>query len=179
MRQSGISLVEILAVLVMLTTVAAIAMPAFSSVGRSARLTSAVNEMVASLNLARSEAIKRNQRVVVCKSANATTCTTTGGWEQGWIVFQDMDNDAVHDDNETIVAVRQPMPPQLRLTGNSHVSRYISYAPTGATKLVSGAFQAGTLIVCNRSATRADARQIIISSTGRVRVSRTKLASCL
>lgn len=86
MRQSGISLVEILAVLVMLTTVAAIAMPAFSSVGRSARLTSAVNEMVASLNLARSEAIKRNQRVVVCKSANATTCTTTGGWEQGWIV---------------------------------------------------------------------------------------------
>lgn len=179
MRQSGVSLVEILAVLAVLIVVAAIAMPAFSSVSQSARLTSVVNEMVAFLNLARSEAVKSNQRVVLCKSANATICASTGGWEQGWIAFHDLDNDAVHDDNETIVAVRQPLPSQLRLTGNSQVSRYVSYTPSGAAKLVSGAFQAGTLTTCNQSASQTDARQIVISSTGRARVSRIRLASCL
>ena len=53
----------------------------------------------------------------------------------------------------------------LRLTGNLNVAQYVSYAPTGATKLVGGGFQAGTLTLCNHSL-GGEARQIILSPAG-------------
>ena len=44
------------------------------------------NDLLASVQLARSEAIKRNVAVTLCASADGTTCAGGGGWEQGWVV---------------------------------------------------------------------------------------------
>ncbi|HEX7971583.1 MAG TPA: GspH/FimT family protein, partial [Thiobacillus sp.] len=105
-----------------------------------------------------------------------TSCT--GAWHQGWVVFHDINNNAALDAGETVILKQPGMPDGFRLTGNSHVSDYISYMPTGATEMTSGAFQSGTLTVCRQSYEEYGARRIVISRTGRPRIETTTLASC-
>ena len=93
-RCSGFTLIELLVVVALVAILQLLAVPALVSMATSMNLTTAVNSLFSSLILARSEAIKRNSRAVVCKSGNGNTCITTGGWEQGWIVFHDVNNNA-------------------------------------------------------------------------------------
>lgn len=164
-----------LAVLAILLT---IAIPGFGAMIYSSRLSSTTNDMVAALYLVRSEAIKRNGRAVLCKSANGLICSASGGWDQGWVAFHDANNNAALDGGETLIRMQAALPQGLRLTGNSPISRYVSYTPGGATKLLSGAFQAGTFTLCQESATSVEGRQIIISSTGRPRTKKVSLSAC-
>jgi type IV fimbrial biogenesis protein FimT len=178
MKQSGATLLELMVVLAVSAILLGIGVPSFIGLANSSRLTSATNELVSSLHLARSEAIKRNSRTVMCTSATGTSCVASGGWQQGWLVFHDVNNNAVLDAGEAVILARQAQPAGLLLTGNAHVSKYVSYSPSGATKLISGAFQAGTLTLCNESAVPGAARQVVVSSTGRPRTVKVVLASC-
>jgi type IV fimbrial biogenesis protein FimT len=177
MKQSGTTLLELMVVLAVAAILLMIGVPSLASLASTSRLAGATNEMIASLYLARGEAIKRNGRAVVCPSASGTSCAGSGGWQQGWIVFHDANNNAALDLGEAVILVRHQLPAGLGLTGNDHVSNYISYSPTGAAKMISGAFQAGTLTLCQESAPEM-ARQIKISVTGRPRVMKVALAAC-
>jgi len=178
MKQTGVTLTELLVVLAIAAILAGLAIPGFASLVHSSRLSAATNELLVSLHLARGEAIKRNARTVICISANGSACATGGGWHQGWLVFHDANNNAALDSGESVINARLALPDSIRLTGNSTVSKYISYAPSGGTKSVTGAFQAGTLTVCNVADASGAARRVVISSTGRPRVARVTLASC-
>jgi type IV fimbrial biogenesis protein FimT len=174
----GFTLIELMIVLAVASVVLGSGLPALSNFIRSVKLTSTTNDFFASLILARSEAAKRKSRVAMCKSRDGAVCATDGGWEQGWIVFHDTDNDGTRDAGEEVLQRFQAMPTDMRVMGNLMVAKYISYAPTGDAKLVSGAFQAGTITLCTTSTTAENAREIVISSSGRPRVQRTKVASC-
>lgn len=84
---NGFTLVEMLITIVIMGILAAIAVPSFDNLVLSNRLSSAANRLVASAQIARGEAIKRNAAVTLCMSSDGTSCTTTGTWDQGWIVF--------------------------------------------------------------------------------------------
>lgn len=178
MRPSGATLLELIVVLAVSGILLGIAIPGFAAFSSNSRLASTTNSMVSSLHLARSEAIKRRARAVLCPSSSGTDCAVSGGWHQGWVLFHDANNNAALDDGETVMLTQAGMPEGFRLTGNPPVSKYISYTPTGAAQLVSGAFQAGTLTVCNESGSPIAARRIIISSTGRPRIVKTTLEAC-
>lgn len=169
MKQSGVTLLELMVVLAVAAILLLVGIPSFASLAHSSRLSSATNEMISSLHLARSEAIKRGSRVVACTSATGASCAASGGWDQGWVVFHDANNNASVDDGESVILAHSPLPQGYWMKGESKVSRYISYSSSGGTKHVSGAFQAGALILCNGSALSDGARKVIISSTGRAR----------
>jgi type IV fimbrial biogenesis protein FimT len=171
-------LIELVTVLAIASILAGSAVPSFLGLMRSTKLTNSANDLFASLVLARSEASKRNSRVVLCKSADGISCSPTGGWEQGWIVFHDANDDGKRDPTERIVSRVDPLPRDMRLSGNLNVAKYISYAPTGETKLTSGAFQAGTITLCNASSKGEEARQIVLNAVGRPRVQKARVASC-
>jgi molybdopterin biosynthesis enzyme MoaB len=48
----------------------------------------------------------------------------------------------------------------------------------GNTTYTSGTFQAGTLIVCAKSADGVEARQLVLNMAGRPRTVKTKLERC-
>lgn len=63
MRHSGFTLIELLVTIAVMTIVATIAVPGFQGMMASNRLAADYNEILAGLNMARSEAIKRRETV--------------------------------------------------------------------------------------------------------------------
>jgi type IV fimbrial biogenesis protein FimT len=84
----GFTMIELLVTMAIAGMLMMIAVPAFTAFVQNQRIITATNSLVLSLNLARSEAIKRDQPtgVTVCASTDSQTCNGTS-WSQGWIVI--------------------------------------------------------------------------------------------
>jgi type IV fimbrial biogenesis protein FimT len=169
-KQQGFTLIELVVTVAMAAIILAMGVPSFQETIRNNQLTSNANEFIAALNLTRSEAVKRGVRVVLCKSSDQANCTGAGGYDQGWVVFVDADNDATIDAPGDIVRVFEGLKTGLTLAvagaPTNDIDDYVAYLPQGMAQSIGGAFQAGTLVLCKD----AKARNIVISSTGRARV---------
>ena len=122
--------------------------------------TQIVSELQATLNLARSEAIKRNTGITICRSSNGTSCT--GNWQDGWIVFVDSNFDGAVDANTDPLRVHGGL-----VAGNTlrFTQARISYANTG----LAGTGSNGIFIHCDsRGVERA--RGLIVGPSGRARL---------
>ena len=86
----GFSLVELIVALTIAGVLMAIAAPALQKFFSSNQLTSQINDLMADINLARSEAIKRNVTTGVCvTAAGGSSCVNAGNWINGWLVYYD------------------------------------------------------------------------------------------
>jgi type IV fimbrial biogenesis protein FimT len=98
MKQTGFTLIELMVTLAVIAIVAGIAAPSFSQIIQDNRLTTISNELLASLSIARSEAIKRGESVSVCQSNDQLTCSNdNASWHQGWIVQVDSSNQIINE----------------------------------------------------------------------------------
>ena len=164
---AGFSLVELLITIAILAILTSVAAPSFSSLVSENRVANASNELLGGLLLTRSEALKRRSRVTMCASGDASDCTPEAGWQAGWIVFEDADQNGKRDVGE--VLIRSAAPRQtISITGNAPVSKYVSYVATGRPQLLSGALQMGTISICEAPF----GRQLIINHAGRPRLRR-------
>lgn len=159
-RQRGFTLIELLVTISIVAILLTVAVPNFIVFVQNNRLASQANDLVTMLNYARSEAVKRNQRITVCSSTTGTSCAGSGTWDTGLIVFVDTDGDGVVDAGETILQVRQAM--EGGNTLRSGLNR-VTYQSNG----FSSGF-AGTFRLCDARGT-ASARAIVVSFQGRVR----------
>jgi len=91
-RENGFTLIELLISIVIVTTLLAMGVPSFKDFLKNNRLRAQANALVTGLQVARSEAVKRGTDTVICASSNLTSCTGSGDWDKGWIVFSDLNN---------------------------------------------------------------------------------------
>ena len=166
-RFQGFTLIELIVTLSIAAILLSVAVPSYQATVVNNRLATDANRLLADLALARSEAVKRGTRVTLCKSADGAACTTAGAWQQGWVVFNDLDNDAILDaGTETILRVTGGLKSGATLTGTGATANYVSYVGSGFSQLVAGGFLAGTLTLCRN----AHSRLIVLSNTGRARL---------
>lgn len=164
----GFSLVELLTAVAVTGIVLMVGVPAFQDTIRSNILTSAINDFVATLNFARSEAVKRSMRVTVRRISS-----TNNMWEGGWQVFTDNPNGSgsygTQEGSDEILRVHEALKQNYTLRNNSNFNTYISFKSSGESNTT------GSFALCDNSdgtfrPKRGTARLIIINSVGRVRM---------
>ena len=83
-KPRGFTLVELVITIAVAAVLMAIAVPSFNSVLAGWRLSSVTNELIAAVHLTRSEAVRLNRSVSLCRTANATATTCAGGGSAAW-----------------------------------------------------------------------------------------------
>jgi len=176
--QRGLSLIELLVTLSIAVILLTLGVPSFVDMITSNTATGYANDLLGDINYARSEAITRGRRVVVCKGAATAVGSgcAAGNWEDGWKVFVDCNDDLTVNNatcpgglNEEVLRVHAALSTGWTLRGNNNVTNRITFLPDGRTN------NNGTLVACKGGVrnvgnqTRSAA--VVVNVTGRSRVS--------
>jgi len=142
--QRGFTLLELMVTLAVAAIVFSFAVPGFQQMVQRNRVITYTNNFIATVNYARSEAIRRASPVSICASADGTTCN--GTWSQGWIVFvnTDGDNPAIVDagGGEPVLKVQEALAVQYTMTPDAAFANDVTYDQNGAARAT------GVLAVC-------------------------------
>jgi type IV fimbrial biogenesis protein FimT len=167
----GFTLIELLIALTLVGVVAALALPSYSQWIASTQLANAAAYLAETLNVARSEAIKRNLRVNLCKTSDRRQCADEGSWDAGWLMFVDVDGSGDIGLDEAVLHTEGPAQSGITVRGNKPVADYVSYTSLGTTRMLNGALQMGTFVVCKSGQNAID---VVLANGGRARVQKTR-----
>jgi type IV fimbrial biogenesis protein FimT len=103
---SGVTLVELMAVVSIVAILLTIGVPSYKYLNTSYQVSGETNGLLGDLQLARIEAIKEGQPVTVCVSSDGANCSGATSWQSGWIVFSDPNGNQAVDAGETVLRVQ-------------------------------------------------------------------------
>jgi type IV fimbrial biogenesis protein FimT len=150
---AGFTLTELIISVSVMAILLALAVPSFRDAGLSSELRASANSLIASTNLARSEAIKRNAVTTLCVSSDGSTCTA-GSWEAGWILAS----------GGTVILHQAAAAGGYQIVEASGI-RTLSFQPTGV-----GA-TAATFTVCRATPTAGTQERVVtVNALGRASV---------
>lgn len=181
-RQKGFTLIELLIVIAIAAVLAAIGGPAMGTFIKNNRLQSKTHAMMADILEARSEAVTRKKRIVMCRSGDSTAGTPSCGgsandWGSGgYIMFVDENANSTFD-NGTDELLRRgpPADNNVRVMSNAQVNNNLVFRTDGTTDENGGT---GQFAVCDD---RPDAdgvgRRIDVPPHGRPKIT-TGITDC-
>ncbi len=168
--QQGFTLVELVVALGIAAVLVTLALPSWGRwIGNDQVMNQAIL-LAKSMQLARSEAIKRGHRVNLCKSADGVQCADTGGWDQGFLLHEDTGTKGEVDGDDAVIRVEPPTR-GIHVASNKPLADYVSFTPFGHARMLNGALQMGTFRVCKPGFA---AVEVVLVGSGRVRIARTK-----
>ena len=182
-KYSGVTLLEILVGLVVAGILASLAIPSFRVMLVRRQVSSAFEALVTDFRFARSEALKRGHSVTICRSSDGLACEpVAGGWEVGWVVFDDRNGDTAVNTGEQILR-RQPPPPGVTVavvTGStvSGGARYEFRANGLATGNAGSITVTGDPLVANNPSINDARRLLCVSLQGRLSLQPPGITSC-
>lgn len=162
----GASLAELLVVLALAGILAGAAMLSFSDILRRQRLRIATNDLLAAIDLTRSQAIARGAKVLMAPLEPAGA-----DWRLGWAVFVDQNGNRRPDAGELLIFRHGPLADGITVSSkfsSGAAPTYVAYNSAGRACSAGNSLAArwGTLSLAQGE----DARNIKINMLGRVRV---------
>ena len=185
-KLSGFTLIELMITVVIIGITLGLGVPMLGTVMTNNELTSRSNNLVAAIHFARSESIKRGERVVLCASTTAMdvipTCSVTNNWLPGYIIFYDDDDSGTFNPGDELIkqfANNVADTPSISITAEVlhkddpvTISNYISFvSPRGEPQQVDGNNQSGIFRICDLGDTDK-VRGVMMHPSGRVYSSR-------
>lgn len=163
--ERGFTLVELAVTVAVLAILCAMAVPSFTGLVRSNRLSGTANDLIVAFQTARSEAIKLNGSVSLCRSDDGTTCTSGSAWTSVAIV-----------DRDGTVLRSMTLNPGLDITGDAALQGMedtITFGSDGIARDSSGAPVAATVSIC-MPVSNPEQNIRLVSITGGSRISITR-----
>ncbi len=174
--QDGVTIIELMIVILIAAVLAVLAVPSLQSTLRTTRQNSAVGLLVSDLNLARGEAIKRNVRMLVCaRNADGTLCASD--WNLGWVVCIEgsvaSQCAAATATDPNPVAVRSALDATLSLTAANPLAvavPVVRFSPNSAqsTETVPGTRDGAITMVLQGNWDAAATRRVVVAQTGNI-----------
>lgn len=166
-RSAAFTLVELAVAVAIAALLAGVAWPAFHDWLAAVQLADHAKHIAESMTRARTEAIRRNHRVNLCKSSDRRQCVSRGGWDAGYLVFVDINRDGQVSNDDSVLGIEGRAPPGITVEANRPLDNYVSYTSLGHARMLNGALQMGTLTVCR---TGHRALHVVLAGSGRVRI---------
>ncbi len=185
-RQSGFNLLELMIALLIAGMVLGFGIPSFTAFIANNRMAAAANDLVTSIHVGRTEAVKRRQTVTICASstwADANPDCDLGGGGGGWIVFTDADGSVSVDGADTIIVAHPPLAQGITFNIGGAETPYLQYAGSGFPQTAAAGTPISDIQLCDERgdvSTGQDAagneiaagRWIAIGATGRPQIYR-------
>lgn len=181
--QKGFTLYELMITVAIVGTVLAVGVPNMVAYSQNSRMTSTANDIHAAFHLARSEASRAKTFITICASANsmAATPTCNGNWDEGYIVFLDLDGSVQTGVGESILFRQAALPDGVTLKVINN-AKYFSFAGTGLGRGQVGATPSLTQVVmCDdrgnvtAAGGNSAARLFLATPMGRATIQRDKI----
>jgi type IV fimbrial biogenesis protein FimT len=143
----GVTLLEMLTVIALISLLMAMGVPSYRYVTNRNRISAEVNGLLGDLQYARLEAVKEGQTVSVCVSSNSATCLASSAWQNGWIVFSDVNGNGVLGAGDTLLKVQPP----FSSTDTFNASNNIEFVTFNREGFAVGLPAAGALLTLHAS----------------------------
>ena len=170
-RMTGITVIELLMALAVAAILMGLGAPGLSHFIKNNRLSESSFDMLGTINLARSEAVKRRVRVVLCRSADPQAATPSCGgaertWTTGWLVFASGDSNNTYEaGTDTLLGIGVLHSAGITVKTNGTSNNNLEYNSDGTTN--EGGGTAVFALCDNRGG--AYGRQIEVPPHGRPR----------
>ena len=172
---NGFTFIELMIVMTMVAVMAAIALPNLNQFIANNRLKSQMYSMLESINVARSEAVKRKVKTVMCRTTNFTACGGTANtWTTGWIVYAKGETAIPYNSaTDTIIGIGNAADDTVNIMSNSDGNEFVVYNADGSLN------EAGTVVyaICDYRG-ESDGKQISIKLVGRAALTSGPITTC-
>jgi len=158
MKQRGFTLIELLLGLIVSGILTHLAVPGFKSLLESQQQQGAAQSLAQGLRYARTEAVTRNQAVVIH--------ALDDDWGAGWRVILDVSGRGHLDNNNPVLLMRQDSR-RVKIVGNGPVKDEIRFSGLGEPVFSGGGFRAGTVHICATDQAQS-LYQIVLAPSGRI-----------
>ena len=166
-RARGLTAIELITTVAVAIVLLAVGIPGMRGMLTRQEVVVAVTDVMTHLQLARISAVTSGHRVVMCPTTDGELCADIFEWAGGFMVFEDRNADRQHDADEPLLGRSQPDLTGVRITTTTG-RRKIVYQPEGTAGGTNATFR-----ICPTSE-RAPGRAVVISNTGRPRVTETE-----
>jgi len=188
MRQktcSGFTLPEVIITLGVAAIILSTAVPGLSNTIKDNRLATRVNDVITDIHFARSEAAKRDVRVILCRSKNPNASTpecnidspTEYTWTWGYLIFADngtATNSVYNAGSDILLRRGQPAPSGVNIRTSSAWNKNLEFNPNGSTN--EGGTTAKMSICDDRG--KDDGRQIVVAPSGIPKMYSDNISTC-
>ena len=161
-QQHGITALELMVTMAIVAILLATGVPAFKNYGWNLRMKTAMDVLHTDLNLAKGRAISHNIQTVICPGSGINECSGESDWENGWIVFTDLNGDHQKQSGEPVI--RKADATEFMRISSSRSRSYLRFYPNGTAPGSNI-----SILFCDKRGS-AYAHKILVSNTGRIRM---------
>ena len=189
----GYSLLDTLFALFIVAVLCGVAASSMQGLQTVAHLQTAAQALHAAVLNTRTQALRLEKRITLRAAAPtgedplhakpvrchiASDGSFVNAWRHGWLMFEDDNNNGVWDVGEARLVQQAPLHTSVSATGNSTVSHFVSFGASGRSLALNGAFQAGTLTVCERQTQNTAGWHVVVNAVGRPRLEKLLISDC-
>ncbi len=187
-KQHGFTLQELMLGMAIFFIVSVLGVPSYISFVRNGELSNTTTALFSDLHYARSEAIKRKNKITVCQSDDVTITNPVCGntaktWSTGWLVFVDVGGTTGKLDagsGDILLKIGRPPTNNIGIISNANADDYFEFNTDGSLNITNAPV---VYAVCDDrdqdgDFDEASGRDLRIGPIGRPEISVGSIASC-